>query len=84
MTQTRVPAVAVVVGTYGFLGLAQIDPYGNINTSILGPRDQPKVRLPGSGGANDIASLCRDLLIVSVHEFLALLPGLVDEDLDSP
>ncbi|MDR0360288.1 MAG: CoA-transferase [bacterium] len=53
---------------YGFLGLAQIDPYGTINTSVLGPGDPPKVRLPGSGGANDIASLCREVLIVTAHE----------------
>ena len=53
---------------YGFLGLAQIDPYGNINTSLLGPGERPKVRLPGSGGANDIASLCREVFIVTVHE----------------
>jgi hypothetical protein len=53
---------------YGFLGLAQIDPYGDINTSVLGPRARPAVRLPGSGGANDIASLCREVFIVTVHE----------------
>jgi glutaconate CoA-transferase subunit B len=53
---------------YGFLGLAQINPYGDINTSVLGPRERPKVRLPGSGGANDIASLCREVFIVTVHE----------------
>jgi glutaconate CoA-transferase, subunit B len=53
---------------YGFLGLAQIDPYGTINTSVLGPGDVPSVRLPGSGGANDIASLCREVLIVTAHE----------------
>src|SRR5205807_915464 len=33
-----------------------------------GPRDRPKVRLPGSGGANDIASLCREVFIVTTHE----------------
>lgn len=53
---------------YGFLGGAQIDPYGNINTSIVGPRDRPKVRLPGTGGANDIISLCRQVFLVTVHE----------------
>jgi glutaconate CoA-transferase, subunit B len=41
---------------YGFLGGAQIDVYGNINTTCIGDHDLPKVRLPGSGGANDIAS----------------------------
>jgi len=50
---------------YGFLGAAAIDPYGNINTTIIGDWEQPKVRLPGSGGANDIGSLCwRTILIM--------------------
>lgn len=53
---------------YGFLGGAQIDPYGNINTSVIGPADRPKVRLPGSGGACDIACLCREIMIVTRHE----------------
>jgi glutaconate CoA-transferase subunit B len=52
----------------GFVGGAQIDRYGNINTSILGPHDRPKLRLPGSGGANDILSLCRRVLMVTMHE----------------
>lgn len=42
---------------YGFVGGAQIDPYGNLNSTIIGDHDRPKVRLPGSGGANDIGSL---------------------------
>lgn len=53
---------------YGFLGVAQIDPYGNINTSVIGTPENPKVRLPGSGGANDIASLCNQTLVVTAHE----------------
>jgi glutaconate CoA-transferase subunit B len=53
----------------GFMGGAQIDQYGNINTSVLGPDYwHPKVRLPGTGGANDIASLCREVIIVTPHE----------------
>ena len=43
---------------YGMLGAAQIDPYGNINTTVIGTYDKPKVRLPGSGGGNDVGSLC--------------------------
>ncbi|MCX6649789.1 MAG: 3-oxoacid CoA-transferase [Candidatus Bathyarchaeota archaeon] len=43
---------------YGFLGAAQIDAYGNLNTTCIGQHDQPKTRLPGSGGANDLGSLC--------------------------
>lgn len=53
---------------YGFLGGAQIDPYGNINTTLIGPVDRPRVRLPGSGGACDIISHCREILIVTTHE----------------
>jgi len=53
---------------YGFLGAAQIDMFGNINTSVIGPAAHPKVRLPGSGGANDIASLCDEVLVVTTHE----------------
>ena len=53
----------------GFMGGAQIDRYGNINTSVLGADYwKPKVRLPGTGGANDIASLCREVIIVTAHE----------------
>jgi glutaconate CoA-transferase subunit B len=43
---------------YGFLGAAQIDAYGNLNTTCIGQHDSPKTRLPGSGGANDLGSLC--------------------------
>lgn len=53
---------------YGVLGSAQVDRFGNINSSIIGHHDRPTVRLPGSGGANDIASLCKKLLIVTSHE----------------
>ena len=49
---------------YGFLGAAQIDMYGNINTTVIGPHDRPKARLPGSGGANDLGSVCHKLLII--------------------
>lgn len=53
---------------YGFLGAAQVDMHGNINTSVIGSMDRPRVRLPGSGGANDIISLCNEVLIVTQHE----------------
>lgn len=49
---------------YGFLGAAQIDMYGNINTTVIGPYDNFKVRLPGSGGANDVGSLCQKTIII--------------------
>ena len=43
---------------YGFLGGAQIDPYGNLNSTVIGEYSHPKVRLPGSGGGNDVGSHC--------------------------
>jgi glutaconate CoA-transferase subunit B len=52
----------------GFIGGAQIDRHGNVNTSFIGPVDRPKVRLPGTGGANDIASLCREVFVLTTHE----------------
>jgi glutaconate CoA-transferase subunit B len=52
----------------GFIGGAQIDQHGNLNTTAIGRYDRPKVRLPGSGGANDIISLCREVIILTVHE----------------
>ena len=42
--------------------------YGNVNTSYIGHPDHPKVRLPGSGGANDIVSSCREVMIMTRHE----------------
>ena len=53
---------------YGFLGAAQIDPYGNLNTTVIGPHAQPKVRLPGSGGGNDGGSLCPRTIILMRHD----------------
>ncbi len=49
----------------GFLGAAQIDRYGNLNTTVIGPYESPKVRLPGSGGACEIALLARKVLIIA-------------------
>ncbi|HEX9643104.1 MAG TPA: CoA-transferase subunit beta [Acidimicrobiia bacterium] len=48
----------------GFLGAAQLDRYGNINTTVIGDYTNPKVRLPGSGGAPEIAALCRQVFVV--------------------
>jgi glutaconate CoA-transferase subunit B len=60
---------------YGFMGGAQIDQHGNVNTSILGTDYwKPKVRLPGTGGANDIASLCKEVIIVTAHERRRFVP----------
>src|SRR5690606_1161900 len=48
----------------GFLGAAQIDRYGNINTTVIGDYDAPKVRLPGAGGAPEIAADCRGVMVI--------------------
>lgn len=53
---------------YGFLGGAQIDMHGNLNSSFIGDPEKPKVRLPGTGGANDIASLASKILVAMHHE----------------
>ncbi len=47
----------------GFLGAAQIDKYANINSTVIGVYDKPKVRLPGAGGAPEIAALCKEVII---------------------
>ncbi|HET7876765.1 MAG TPA: CoA-transferase, partial [Methylomirabilota bacterium] len=52
----------------GFMGGAQVDQHGTINTTVLGEYARPKVRLPGTGGANDIASLCREVIVLTPHE----------------
>jgi len=52
---------------YAFLGGAQIDKYGNINSTVAGDYYRPKVRFPGSGGANDFASMCWRTMIMTVH-----------------
>jgi glutaconate CoA-transferase subunit B len=53
---------------YTFLGGAQIDAYGNLNSTLIGDYKKPKVRFPGSGGANDLASLCWRILVVTNHD----------------
>ena len=57
---------------YTFLGGAQIDAYGNLNSTCVGPHARPKVRLPGSGGANDFASLCWRTLVLTLLLLAAL------------
>ncbi len=49
---------------FGFLGAAQMDAYGNINTTTIGNHDIPTVRLPGSGGANDVGSFTHRTIII--------------------
>ena len=54
---------------YTFLGGAQIDRYGNLNSTMIGSDySKPRVRLPGSGGANDLGSLCWKVLVITPHD----------------
>ncbi len=54
---------------YTFLGGAQIDRYGNLNSTIIGPdHGRPKVRLPGSGGANDFGSFCWRMMVMTPQD----------------
>jgi glutaconate CoA-transferase subunit B len=52
----------------GFVGAAQIDEYGNINTTYIGSFENPTVRLPGSGGGNDIVSSAKRVVVIMTHE----------------
>src|SRR4030067_1093010 len=53
---------------YGFIGGAQIDPYGNLNSTMIGDYYHPKVRLPGSGGGNDAGSHCWRTIAIMRHD----------------
>lgn len=60
----------------GFLGAAQVDRWGNINTTVIGDYGQPKVRLPGAGGAPEIATSCNSVIITLRHGPRALVEKL--------
>jgi len=51
----------------GFLGAAQIDRHGNLNSTVIGDYDSPKVRLPGGGGAPEIATSVREVFVMLRH-----------------
>jgi glutaconate CoA-transferase, subunit B len=48
----------------GFLGAAQIDRFANLNSTVIGDYDKPKVRLPGGGGAPEIAAMARQVIVI--------------------
>ena len=52
---------------YAFLGGAQIDVFGNLNSTVVGPFEKPSVRFPGSGGGNDFASFCWRTMVMTEH-----------------
>jgi glutaconate CoA-transferase, subunit B len=60
----------------GFLGAAQIDRYGNLNSTVIGSYDRPKVRLPGGGGAPEIALGVRDVFVMLRHSLRAFVDPL--------
>lgn len=62
--------------TVGFLGAAQIDRFANINTTVVGPYESPTVRLPGAGGAPEMAASCQRIFIVMPHSRRAFVERL--------
>jgi glutaconate CoA-transferase subunit B len=60
----------------GFLGAAQVDRYGTINTTVIGDYERPSVRLPGAGGAPEIATLAGEVFIILRHGKRALVERL--------
>jgi glutaconate CoA-transferase subunit B len=60
----------------GFLGAAQIDKFGNLNSTVIGPYRKPTVRLPGAGGAPAVATNCGDVLITLRHSTKAFVDQL--------
>ncbi len=59
---------------FGFLGGAQIDPFGNLNSITIGEHDHPKARLPGSGGGNDVGSHCWKTVAIMQHDTRRFVP----------
>jgi glutaconate CoA-transferase subunit B len=60
----------------GFLGAAQIDRFANINTTVIGDYEKPSTRLPGAGGAPEIAASCKEVLITLRHNKRAFVTKL--------
>jgi glutaconate CoA-transferase, subunit B len=50
-----------------FLGAAQVDRFGNLNSTVIGDYSHPKTRLPGAGGAPEIAGFCREVVVIAPH-----------------
>lgn len=59
----------------GFLSAAQIDRYGNLNSTVVGGYDEPRVRLPGAGGAPEIATSAGEVIVMLRHSERAFVPS---------
>lgn len=60
----------------GFLGAAQIDRFGNLNSTVIGPYEKPRTRLPGAGGATEIAAHARQVFVVMKATTRSFVPKL--------
>jgi glutaconate CoA-transferase, subunit B len=60
----------------GFLGAAQIDRFGNLNSTVIGSYDEPKVRLPGGGGAPEIAAMAKEVIVIMRQSQRTFVEGL--------
>jgi glutaconate CoA-transferase subunit B len=59
-----------------FLGAAQVDRFGNLNSTVIGEYEHPKTRLPGAGGAPEIASSCEEVVVIVPHTLRTFVESL--------
>lgn len=59
-----------------FLGAAQVDPQANLNSTVIGDYDHPRTRLPGAGGAPEIATGCAEVVVIAPHTKRTFVPAL--------
>jgi glutaconate CoA-transferase subunit B len=59
-----------------FLGAAQVDRFGNLNSTVIGDYEHPKTRLPGAGGAPEIAASCGEVQVIASHTRRTFVPRL--------
>jgi glutaconate CoA-transferase, subunit B len=59
-----------------FLGAAQVDRFGNLNSTVIGDYDHPRTRLPGAGGAPEIAACCQEVVVIAPHSARTFVPRL--------
>ena len=59
-----------------FLGAAQVDRFANLNSTVIGDYDQPRTRLPGAGGAPEIAASCGEVIVIAPHSTRTFVPRL--------